>query len=96
MKEKELEKTELKKVFNMEKEGISELFGNYWVGDSKVDFYHNKEVNEAFKKGRKIERDEIIKVIDKYLLTDLQGKALPQCKILFRIKQELLNSLGEK
>ena len=36
-----------------------------------------------------IDRAEVIKIIDKYIVTDLQGHPEPQCEILWKIKSEL-------
>ena len=48
-----------------------------------------KLCNSMRNTGKEQMKEEVKKLIDKYILTDVQGRPLPQCKILWELKEEI-------
>lgn len=46
-------------------------------------------ISKGFREETYLLKDDVNKLINKYILTDTQGHPLPQCKILWEIKEKI-------
>ena len=102
IKQMQIEKNYIKKS-NISKLGDGLIVVKIPSGTSNEEVNHIKsELNKFKSKNQNIiitpqdyefknylEREKVLEVIDKYIITDLQGNPMKECKVLWKIKKEL-------
>ena len=93
-RKKELEQPLLKKDVGEKNELIKRIIKltekarEHHFGRTPKDFINESEANAEIK-GIKFAEDEIFKIINEYIKTDLHGSALPECKVLWELKKKI-------
>lgn len=83
--------TEYELIEKVKQELTKEYYGEIVRTCDAIDFqiFVKKALQIGFQQGKAEAQEEFIKIIDEYILTDIQGHLLPQCKILWEIKEKL-------